>query len=97
LAAEDASVSSRGKEWRLMRVGTKSVLIGAHCLFIHPFFVAAGWCCLNGIPWDLRPWIAFFVHDLGYLGCPNVEGPEGEEHVYLGARIMGLLFGEFLG
>ena len=77
-----------------MRVGTKSVLIGAHCLFIHPFFVAAGWFCLNGIPWDLRLWVAFFVHDLGYVGCPNVEGPEGEEHVHLGARIMGLLFGD---
>ena len=77
-----------------MRVGTKSVLIGAHCFFIHPFFVAAGWLRLNGIPWDLRLWVSFFVHDLGYVGCPNVEGPEGEEHVCLGARMMGLLFGD---
>ena len=76
-----------------MRVGTKSVLFGAHCFFIHPFFVAVGWWCSRGFPWDVRLWAAFFVHDLGYLGCPNVEGPEGEEHVLLGARIMGMLFG----
>jgi hypothetical protein len=76
-----------------MLVGTKSVLFGAHCFFIHPFFVAAGWWSIRGFPWDVRLWAAFFVHDLGYLGCPNVEGPEGEEHVHLGAKIMGLLFG----
>ena len=76
-----------------MRVGTKTVLFGVHAFFIHPFFVAAGWCSLYGFPWDVRLWIAFFVHDLGYLGCPNIEGPAGEEHVQLGAKIMGLLFG----
>ena len=76
-----------------MRVGTKSVLFGAHCFLIHPFFIAAGWLRTRGVPWDLRLWAAFFVHDLGYFGCPNVEGPEGEEHVQLGARIMGVLFG----
>jgi len=49
----------------------------------------------SGFPWDPRLWAAFFLHDLGYLSCPNVEGPEGEEHVRLGARIMGVLFGSF--
>ncbi|MCZ2078351.1 MAG: HD domain-containing protein [Bryobacterales bacterium] len=77
-----------------MRVGTKSLLFGAHCFFVHPFFVAAGWARIYGFPWDMRLWAAFFFHDLGYVGCPNVEGPEGEEHVRLGARIMGLLFGD---
>ena len=76
-----------------MRIGTKSVLFGAHCFFIHPFFVAVGWWIAWGFPWDPRLWAAFFLHDLGYLSCPNVEGPEGEEHVRLGAKIMGLLFG----
>ena len=78
-----------------MRVGTKSVLFGAHCFFIHPFFVAVGWWIAWGFPWDPRLWAAFFLHDLGYLSCPNVEGPEGEEHVRLGAKIMGLLFGSY--
>jgi hypothetical protein len=43
---------------------------------------------------DPRLWVAFFVHDLGYLGKPNMDGPEGETHPEFGARIMRWLFGE---
>jgi len=63
-----------------MKVGTKSVLFGAHCFFLHPWFVAAAWWKLYGFPFDLRLWVAFFCHDLGYLGKPNMDGPEGETH-----------------
>ena len=77
-----------------MTVGTKSVLFGAHCFLIHGFFVARGWSALWGFPWDLRLWAAFFLHDLGYLGSTTMEGPRGEEHVHVGARIMGLFFGD---
>jgi len=76
-----------------MQVGTKSVLFGAHAFILHPIFVAAGWWRLYGFPWDVRLWASFCFHDLGYWGCPNVEGPEGEEHVLLGAKFMGILFG----
>ena len=75
-----------------MRIGTKSVLFGAHCFFIHPWFVALGWLRLYGFPFDPRLWVAFFVHDLGYIGKPNMDGPEGEKHPEFGARIMGELF-----
>jgi len=75
-----------------MTIGTRSVLYGAHCFFIHPFFVALGWWKLYGFPWDPRLWVAFFVHDLGYLGKPNIDGPEGQDHVFLGAKILGWLF-----
>jgi hypothetical protein len=75
-----------------MKVGTKSVLYGAHCFLLHPWFVAAGWRRLYGFPWDPRLWVAFFVHDLGYWGKPNMDGPEGELHPFLGAKIMGRLF-----
>ncbi len=75
-----------------MRIGTKSVLFGAHQFMIHPWFVALGWWQLYGFPWDPRLWVAFFVHDLGYLGKPNMDGPEGETHPLLGARIMAMLF-----
>ena len=75
-----------------MRIGTKSVLFGAHCFFIHPWFVAWGWWKLYGFPMSLPIWVSFFVHDLGYLGKPNMDGPEGETHVLLGARIIGALF-----
>lgn len=75
-----------------MRIGTKSVLFGAHCFFLHPWFVAAAWWKLYGFPWDPRLWVAFFVHDIGYWGKPNMDGPEGERHVEVGARIMARLF-----
>ncbi|MDO9634243.1 MAG: hypothetical protein Q7J05_04260 [Paludibacter sp.] len=73
-----------------MKVGTKSVLFGAHCFLLHPLFVAIAWIKLFGWPWDPRVWIAFFVHDLGYIGKPNMDGYEGETHVELGAKIMGI-------
>jgi len=77
-----------------MKVGTKSVLFGAHCFFIHPIFVALAWVKLYGFPFDPRIWVAFFVHDLGYWGKPNMDGIEGETHVELGAKIMHKLFDE---
>lgn len=71
-----------------MKVGTKSLLLGAHNIFIHPILVFIAWWRLYGFPFDPRLWIAFIVHDWGYLGKPNMDGPEGETHVELGARIM---------
>jgi hypothetical protein len=71
-----------------MKVGTKSVLFGAHQFAIHPWFVAAAWTKLYGFPWDPRLWVAFFVHDIGYFGKPNMDGAEGELHPYTGAKIM---------
>jgi len=76
-----------------MKIGTKSVLFGAHCFLLHPFFVAAAWIKLYGFPFDPRIWVAFFVHDLGYIGKPNMDGPEGERHVELGGAIMHLFDG----
>ena len=78
---------------RGLSVGTRSVLFGAHQFAIHPWFVAAAWWRLYGFPWDPRLWVAFFVHDLGYVGKPDIDGAEGETHPELGARIMGRLFG----
>lgn len=64
-----------------MKIGTRSVLYGAHCFLLHPWFVAAAWWQLYGIPWDPRLWVAFFVHDIGYVGKPNMDGVEGEAQV----------------
>jgi hypothetical protein len=75
-----------------VKIGTKSILFGAHQFMIHPWFVAWAWWRLYGFPWDPRLWVAFFVHDLGYWGKPNMDGPEGETHVELGADIMHYLF-----
>lgn len=75
-----------------MKIGTKSLLFGYHQFLIHPLFVARAWWKLYGFPWDPRLWFAFFTHDLGYWGKPNMDGPEGESHPWTGANIMGGLF-----
>lgn len=77
-----------------MKIGTKSVLFGAHCFILHPFFVAYSWYKLYGFPWDPRLWCAFFLHDIGYFGKPNMDGDEGELHPYAGAKIMKFFFGQ---
>lgn len=76
-----------------MAIGTRSLLFGVHCFLIHPFFVAFSWCRLYGFPYDPRLWVAFFLHDIGYWGKPNMDGPEGERHAELGAAVVGFLFG----
>ncbi len=71
-----------------MKIGTKSILYGIHAFWLHPIFVAIAWRQIFGMPWNPRLWIAFFVHDLGYWGKPNMDGPEGETHIGFGARVM---------
>lgn len=75
-----------------MKIGTKSVLYGAHAFWLHPLLLAYAWMKLYGFSWrltDPRLWIVFFVHDLGYIGKPNMDGEEGELHPMLGAKILG--------
>ena len=78
-----------------MKIGTKSVLFGYHAFWLHPFFVAEGWRRLYGFPFDPRLWAAFFLHDIGYLGKPNMDGKEGEAHPEMGAKVMHFLFDEY--
>lgn len=80
-------------------VGVRSVLFGAHCFFIHPIFVALAWWKLYGFPRDYRLWIAFFVHDLGYLvyRCQYMDDANGERHVEWGEQFMHRHFGKEWG
>lgn len=80
-----------------MRVGTKSILFGAHCFAIHPVAVFGAWRRLFGFPWDPRLWIAFALHDLGYWSRASMDGAGSEAHVELGAKVMGKLFGRRWG
>lgn len=75
-----------------MKVGTKSLLVGYHQFLLHPLIVAWAWMKLYGFPWDLRLWFAFFLHDIGYIGLPNMDGTEGKAHPFLGGHIMHFLF-----
>lgn len=80
-----------------MKVGTRSLLFGAHQVLVHPWFVAAAWWKLYGFPHDPRLWVAFLVHDWGYWGKAAMDDAEGERHVELGAAIMRRLFGKQWG
>lgn len=80
-----------------MKTGTKSVLFGAHCFFLHPWFVAAAWTRLYGFPWDPRLWACFFLHDIGYLGKDKMDDDLGETHPEVGANIVRKLFGDSWG
>lgn len=107
-----------------MKIGTKSVLFGAHFFLTHWFFVAWGWFKLYGFrrikigeivtpPYatedeegvaytlhvfasllSLKTWIAFFIHDWGYWGKPNMDGPEGEAHPEWACEKMNRWFGD---
>lgn len=78
-----------------MKVGTKSLLFGVHQIFIHPLWVGLAWRKLYGFPFDPRLWVAFIVHDWGYWGSPEMDGPTGDLHPYLGAKIMHWLFDDY--
>jgi hypothetical protein len=46
---------------------------------------------------NYRLWLAFFLHDLGYWGKPNMDGAEGETHPEWAAKKMRGWFGESWG
>jgi len=71
-----------------MKLGTKSLLWGAHAFFLHPLQVGLGWQRLWGVPWDARLWIAFFFHDVGYFKRDQMDGEGSDAHVILGAEIV---------
>ncbi|MDP1891484.1 MAG: hypothetical protein Q8K55_11390 [Gemmatimonadaceae bacterium] len=105
----DSTESAVFRRSDVMRIGTKSVLFGVHQFLLHPLLIALGWWKEYG--WrrvaigagvtthllDPRLWLAFIVHDLGYLGKPNMDGEEGETHPEFGSRVMRRLFGEVWG
>ena len=76
-----------------MKIGTKSVLFGVHNPLWHGAAVWAAYYRLYGKEaFSLPVTVACFIHDMGYWGCAEMDGPEGEEHPRLGARIMHRLF-----
>ncbi len=76
-----------------MKIGTRSVLYGAHQFILHPLLVALGWWQLFGFPWDPRLLLSFIIHDLGYIGKANLDGVEGEQHPEWAGKFMDKLFG----
>lgn len=70
-----------------MKIGTKSLLFGVHQVILHPICVTIAWKNLYG-SWP-KWWeaICILVHDWGYWGCSEMDGPEGEEHPRFGASV----------
>lgn len=69
-----------------MRVGTRSVVFGVHALWWHGFTVLLAWRRLYK-QWPSWPiLLAILLHDIGYWGLPNIDGPEGKRHPFRGAR-----------
>jgi hypothetical protein len=66
--------------------------MGYHQFLLHPIIVALAWWKLYGFPMDPRLWAAFFLHDVGYLGKPDMDGQEGTLHPFEGAHVMHFLF-----
>lgn len=63
-----------------MKIGTKSILFGTHQFILHPFFVLCAWLILYKKFPKFHELAAIITHDLGYLGLPNMDGTEGEQH-----------------
>ncbi len=81
---------------RLFPVGTRSLLWGVHQFLWHPWTVYRAWLALYGRPTG-REVICIIIHDWGYWGAPNMDGPEGEDHPRVGARLAAWLFGQEYG
>lgn len=79
-----------------MKIGTKSLLFGIHQVFWHPIMVYKAWVYLYGRP-SFKETICIIIHDCGYFGKPNLDGPEGILHPELGAKIADKLFGSKYG
>lgn len=77
-----------------MKMGTRSLLFGVHQFLIHPLLVWRAWVKLYGRP-SWRELFAIWVHDLGYWGCAEMNGPEGSQHSVKSAEIAVGIFRKF--
>lgn len=68
-----------------MKIGTRSLLFGVHQFLWHPFTVVLAWRKLYGRWPKWTELVAIALHDVGYWGCPNIDGKEGRRHPVRGA------------
>lgn len=78
-----------------MKVGTKSLLFGIHQFIWHPILVTRAWVYLYRKFPTFKEFICIVIHDWGYWGKPNLDGPEGIEHPLYGAKLAQRLFGDY--
>lgn len=70
-----------------MKIGTRSLLFGVHQFLWHPLTVGLAWRRVHKKFPNVWEWIAIFCHDLGYWGCNSMDGTDGKDHPFAGARI----------
>lgn len=63
-----------------MKIGTKTLLFGCHQFLIHPWYVYRAWKKIYKVRPDFWETVCIVIHDWGYWGCSDIDGPEGEEH-----------------
>lgn len=80
-----------------VKIGTKSVLFGVHQFLWHPWTVYRAWCYIYGPPTTWTQLLAILLHDAGYVGMPNIDGPEGKQHPHRGATWVGKIVRFFGG
>lgn len=78
-----------------MKLGTKSIFLGAHQFILHPVCLAIAWRRLYGFPWQWQLWACFLFHDLGYWGKGDIDGADGTRHPELGADLVGRMTGSW--
>lgn len=76
-----------------MKLGTKALLFGVHQFILHPLAVWLAWLLVYRAVPNIKQSGAIFCHDLGYVACADLDGPEGRYHPILGATLAGRLFG----
>lgn len=70
-----------------MKIGTKSILFGVHAFWWHPITVLLAWRKLYK-RWPRWPeLVAILLHDVGYWGCSDIDGPSGKKHPHVGALL----------
>lgn len=71
-----------------MKAGTKSLLFGVHQFAWHPWTVWRAWRHYHKRTPTFWETVAIVVHDWGYWGCSEMDGPEGKRHPVVGADII---------
>lgn len=78
-----------------MKVGTKSLLFGAHQFILHPVTVLLAWRKLYGKFPGWKELTCIVMHDWGYWGCADMDGKEGSLHPEWAAQVVYRWWGSY--
>ncbi len=76
-----------------MRIGSKTLLWGTHQFVLHPAVMLIAFLKIHRRFPSMAEFLAIWVHDWGYWGLSGLDIDGGENHPYVGARIMERFYG----